>query len=536
MTETPSTVHRKPLAPLLLVPLLTLPLPAAAVPAAWPRGAEGAPAEPSAARPTAAGAATAEPVAADPLARRPAVAGALAVLDLWIGETLAARDLPGLSIAVVHDQELVWAQGYGFADLAARTPATPATLYRLGSVTKLFTATAAMQLRDAGKLRLDDPVAHHLPWFAVESEFADAPAITIRHLLTHTSGLPREAAFPYWTDHVFPGRDDVIAALPGQRAVFAPESRIKYSNLGVALLGEVVAAASGEPYAAYLERHLFAPLGMASTTVAPTAEHHRRRATSYLRRMPDGRRDAFDYYDTAALAPAANGVSSVLDLARFAMLQFRDPPADGAAQVLAGSTLREMRRPHRLADDWQSGRGLGFAVRRRTGKTLAFHGGWIGGNRSHFLLAPDGEVAVIVAINADDGDPGDFAYAAYDLLGPAIAEAVAPPPEPPGEKRADPAWRRYLGTYADPWHWEVKVLIVDGELVLYEHDYPPADDPAEGLTRLEPVAEHTFRMPDGEPLVFELDAAGRVERIRRRHDYLYPVPPGPPPAAPRGER
>jgi len=471
----------------------------------------------------------------EPLAVHPGVAGALALLDLWIGEQLADRDLPGLSIAVVHNQELVWAKGYGFADLAAGTPATPQTLYRLGSVTKLFTATAVMQLRDAGKLRLDDPVSRHLPWFAVGSGLTDAPAITIRHLLTHTSGLPREAAFPYWTDHVFPSREELIAALPGQRAVFAPEDRIKYSNLGVALLGEVVAAVSGEPYAEYLRRHLFEPLGMTSTTVAPVAEHHQRRATSYLRRMPDGGRETFDYYDTGAIAPAANGVANVEDLARFAMLQFRDGPADGGAQVLAGSTLREMQRPHRVDDDWQGGRGLGFAIRRREGESLVFHGGWIGGNRTLVLLAPARKMAVIVAINADDGSPGELGFRAYDLLAPAIASAAASP-EPSAPPRPDPAWRRYLGTYADPWHWEYEVMVVGGDLVLYARSYPPADDPGEGVTRLEPVAEHTFRMPDGEPLVFELDAAGRVERIRRRHDYLYPVPPGPPPAAPRGER
>jgi hypothetical protein len=79
-------------------------------------------------------------------------------------------------------------------------------------------------------------------------------------------------------------------------------------------------------------------------------------------------------------------------------------------------------------------------------------------------------------------------------------------------------------------------MVVGGELVVYEHSYPPADEPEAGVTPLEPVGEHTFRMPDGEPLVFELDSEGRVERIRRRNDYLYPVPPGPPPAAPRGER
>src|SRR5689334_8687483 len=102
-----------------------------------------------------------------PVARHPEVTAAIAVLDSWIQATVAAREEPGLSIGIVYDQELIWAKGYGSADLEKRVPATPATLYRIASVSKLFTATAIMQLRDAGKLRLDDPVAQYLPWFRI---------------------------------------------------------------------------------------------------------------------------------------------------------------------------------------------------------------------------------------------------------------------------------------------------------------------------------------------------------------------------------
>ena len=154
------------------------------------------------------------------LAEQSPVADAIALLDLWIEEQRTYRDLPGLSIGVVHDQELVWAKGYGTSDLETEAPVTPETVFRVGSITKLFTATAIMQLRDAGKLRLDDPVSTHLPWFEVKSSFEDEPEITVRHLLTHTSGLPRDAAFPQWTTHDFPTRDQVREALPGQDAIF----------------------------------------------------------------------------------------------------------------------------------------------------------------------------------------------------------------------------------------------------------------------------------------------------------------------------
>jgi CubicO group peptidase (beta-lactamase class C family) len=459
------------------------------------------------------------PLGAAGLADHHEVAAAITLLDLWLAERIAAGGAPGLSIAVVRDQELVWAKGYGFADLESRRPATPSTLYRLGSVTKLFTATAILQLRDDGKVALDDPVAQHLPELRIRNPFPDSQPVTLRHLLTQTSGLTRDAPFPYWTTHVFPSREELQASLADLELTHRPGETYKYSNLGMALLGLVIERRSGLSYAEYLQQRIFAPLGMTSSTAAPTAEHHRRRATSYYRKAADGTRRTFDYYDMVGLAAAGNAVSSVEDLAAFARLQFRE----GGIQVLAAATVREMQRPQFVYPSFEGGRGLGFAVSRSGGVTFVSHGGWIGGNRTHFLLVTAEKVAVIVAANADDADPAFYARRAYELLAPAIAAATATSAEAPAPRVADPSWQRYTGTYTDPWGWEYEVLVLDGRLVLYEHNYPPEDDPRDGITPLTPVSEHTFRMPDGEPVVFELDASGRVERVRRRFEYLTPV-------------
>lgn len=200
----------------------------------------------------------------------PGVAGSLRLLEGWIQAHMAYRGLPGLSIGIVHDQKLVWSRGFGHADVVSKTPATAETLYRIASNTKTFTATAILQLRDRGKLRLDDPVSNYLPWFKVRSSFPDAPVITIRQLITHTSGLPRESAGPYWIDFEFPTRTQMIAALPSQEAPLAPETRLKYSNLAFALAGEIVASVSAEPYDQYVRKHILEPLGMASTAVTLT--------------------------------------------------------------------------------------------------------------------------------------------------------------------------------------------------------------------------------------------------------------------------
>ena len=197
------------------------------------------------------------------------MASALEVVRVWLDAQRAYEQIPGISAAIVHDQELLWSGGFGFADLARTAPATPKTIYSICSISKLFTSIAVMQLRDAGKLRLDDPVGKHLPWFTIERSAPEGPEITIEGLLTHASGLPRESDYPYWTgpDFPFPTREQIVERISKQKTLYPAETYFQYSNLGLTLAGEVVAAASGMPYAEYVRRNILEPLGLSSTTL-----------------------------------------------------------------------------------------------------------------------------------------------------------------------------------------------------------------------------------------------------------------------------
>ena len=454
-----------------------------------------------------------------PLREQPRMADAIAVFDLWVEQHIAHRGVPGLSVAVVFDQEIVWSKGYGFADLEAQAPATPSTVYRIGSITKLFTSTAILLLRDQGKLRLDDPVSIYLPWFRVPNPFPDAPEITIRQLLTHTAGLSREADFPYWTDHVFPTREELEKAVLKQVVINPPETTYHYSNLGMSLLGEIVTQVSGQPWADYVQEYVLDPLAMQSSSTAPDGELLQRLAKAYMLEGPDGTRKVMEYYTEGAIAPAASIVSTVEDLAGFASLQFRDGPAAGS-QILKGSTLREMQRVHWVYDSFSGGRGLGFSISHRDGKNFVGHGGSIGGNVSNLLMVPSEKIAVIVAINADDGSPYTVARQAYAVFAPSILESTRKPTPPKGE--ADPVWQRYVGLYTDPWGWEYEVLVLGGDLVIYGYDYPPWDNASTGYSRLTPVEGSTFRRPNKELVTFELDDDGDVVRIKRNNNYLFP--------------
>jgi len=454
-----------------------------------------------------------------PLADAPAVRDAVALLSMWAEEQRAWQDVPGVAVAVVADQEVVWSAGFGMADRATERPFLPDTPFRIGSVSKLFTSTVILQLRDEGKLALDDPLVKWVPEAgAIQNPFPDEPQITLRHLLTQSSGLTREPPMPVWTTHEFPKREEFLAALGDGRLIRRPGETYKYSNFGMGLLGIVIENVTGTSWAEAVRARIFEPLGMDDSTAAPGPEVLAKRVTSYYRRELDGSRRSFPYYDMNAIASAGNVVSTVLDLAEFAKLQFRDGPA-GGSQVLAGATLREMHRAQFVYPSFSGGRGLGFGVSRSDGTTFVSHGGWIGGNRTQFLLDPSRKIAVVTATNADDASPYFFAKTIYDVMAPALAKAAtgAEPPAP------DPAWESFLGTYTDPWGWEYEVLIQGGGLVFYEHNYPPEENPTGGITRLEPQPDGTFLMGDGEPVVFETADDGTVTRIRRRYEHLAPV-------------
>lgn len=452
------------------------------------------------------------------LSQHPEIVAAIKVLDAWIEATVVSREQPGLSIGIVYDQDLIWAKGYGFADLAKKIPATPTTAYRIGSISKLFTSTAIMQLRDAGKLQLDDTVSKHLPWFKIKNTHQDGPAITIRHLLTHTSGLPREAFGVNWSDLTFPKREEMIKWLPEQETLFPAETEWKYSNLALSLAGEIVTTVSGEPWPLYIDNHILKPLGMTATRTLPEPNMPGL-ATGYGRRVPGQRRDVEPFVEIEAERPAGNMASTVEDLAKFASLQLRDGPA-GGVPILKGSTLRQMHRVQWLQPDWQSGWGLGFRIRRVGNQVRIGHDGILPGQTTLIDIAPANRLAVIVLTNATDGEPGRYLDQVFAIVGPAIANATRPPKT---TLTSDPAWDVYVGTYT--WkHSDIQILVLDGELTMIR---PDAANPWESRLLLKPVGPHTFRMTTagvslgatGELLTFELDATGHVKRVKTPNSY-----------------
>jgi CubicO group peptidase (beta-lactamase class C family)/D-alanyl-D-alanine dipeptidase len=317
-------------------------------------------------------------------------------LETWITAEAPAKALPALSIALIDDQKIVWARGFGFADLEHRIPATAETVYRVGSVSKLFTDLAVMQLVEQGKLDLDAPVNRYLPEFAPRNPFH--VVITLRQLMSHRSGLVREPPAGHYFDPAAPALVDVVKSLAGTTLVFEPGTHTKYSNAGIAVVGAVVERVSGAPFSKAIDHALLGPLGMARSSFEPDA--------TLMRQMAHGLMWTYDGQTVATptfllgTGPAGNMVSSVVDLGRFVSFLF----AQGRARdmvVIKPESLRRMTEPPAGQPGASSGFGLGFALSKFEGERRAGHGGAVYGFASDVEALLDAKLGVVVITTAD---------------------------------------------------------------------------------------------------------------------------------------
>jgi CubicO group peptidase (beta-lactamase class C family) len=454
------------------------------------------------------------------IARDPRVLQALDLAKAWLEGQRAYMQIPGVSAEIVHDQEVLWSGGFGSADIDGKRAASADTIYSICSISKLFTSVAVMQQRDAGKLHLEDPVGRHLSWFRLKKSEGEGD-VTVEGLLTHASGVPRESDFPYWSspDFKFPSREEIVGRVGSQEALYEPESRFQYSNLGITLAGELVAATSGMSYDAYVRSRILLPLGLRDTTTdMPEAERGKRLATGYTALTREGTRQPMPFFEARGVAPAAGFASTVGDLGRFASWQFR-LLAKGGSEVLKATSLREMQRVHWVEPDFETLWGLGFAIWRDDAKIFVGHGGSCPGYRSHLLIQPREKIASVVMVNAQGVNTGQWAQRLYDIVAPAVRDAVK---EPGKAKLPDLELSRYAGTYdVQPWAGEAVVIPWQEGLAMFEL---PTMEPVKEMDRLKKTGEHRFRRIRkddslGEEIVFESGPDGRATRFTQHSNH-----------------
>jgi CubicO group peptidase (beta-lactamase class C family)/D-alanyl-D-alanine dipeptidase len=317
-------------------------------------------------------------------------------LDAFIQREVEAKGLPALSIALVDDQTVVWARGYGFADPAAKTPADADTVYRVGSVSKLFTDLAVMQLVERGALDLDDPIAKVLPDFKPLNGFDKQ--ITLRQLMCHHAGLVREPPIGSYFDPDEPSLAKTIQSLNRTELVYAPESRLKYSNAGVAVVGLVLEETQKQAYPRYLRRVVLDPLGMKNSALEPDPAVTKNLAKAVMWTY-DGREFPAPTF-TLGENPAGGLFTSVNDLSLFMKCLFAGGKGvDGP--VLKSETLEQMYKPLYKKDGDVRNFGIGFVVGELDGHRRVGHGGAVYGFATELDALPDDKLGAIVVTSRD---------------------------------------------------------------------------------------------------------------------------------------
>src|SRR5215469_2911981 len=328
----------------------------------------------------------------------------VARLERLVREEQREKRTPSVAAGVLRDGELVWETAVGLADVESGVEAAPETQYRIGSITKTFTAAAIMQLRDAGKLDLEDTLDRHVE--------GAAHTPTIRRMLSHASGLQRETHDDSWLTLRFAPPDELLETLAQAELVLPSGARFHYSNLAFALLGIVVERASGVPYQDYVRERLFEPVGLTRISFEPEPPA----AQGYLAQpYADGVWDTIGV-ETGAWASAGQIWGTAADVARWGAFL-----ADPDEAVLAASSAEEMRTVQVIADHerWLAGYGLGLGLSRDGERILAGHGGSMPGFIATLAFSAKEKVAVAALTNESAADLGELGVS---LLGTTVEE------------------------------------------------------------------------------------------------------------------
>lgn len=352
-----------------------------------------------------------------------------------IDEIATHPEFVGLSVAVARGDELIVERGYGIADLEWNAPVDASTIFRIGSLTKLFTGAAILKLAEQGKLGLDDPLSRFVPEFDTGGRL-----VTIRQLLHHTSGIPEYTMQPGFFAKLAPlnlSDAELLQLVSGKSFVFEPGADWRYTNTNYYLLGMVVAKASGRPYAAFIQDEFFTPLGLAHTRYGSETAIVPRRAQGYAFDPDTG-----SHSNDAAISmnvPGAGGalVSSAGDLVRWQIALTNGRALRPASfEQMIGSAVKTTQ-----ADSLY---GLGVSIDRRDGQRVIGHGGAINGFSSMLRWLPDSGLSVAVISNSE----GLSAAVVERRIVAALTSDVPPAPRTTPRPGSEPALRKFVADIA----------------------------------------------------------------------------------------
>ncbi len=436
------------------------------------------------------------------------------VIDVWLKAQLDYQQIPYLSIAYAKDQQLVLSSSYGHLELARINKVTNSTMASICSISKVFTATAIMKLVDQGKLSLSDRVADLLPELTIQTNGHELGDIKLIHLLNHTSGLPRDTTHSYWSgpEHNFPTKEMLYKSLVQQQRENAADTVSNYSNVGYALLGQIIEKTSKKSYKDYMESEIFAPLNMTSSVVEMSNNNYgKTHALGYSAINRNGTRHLANFYKTNAMQSAAGISSNAQDLAKFAMWQFREVSSPNT-EIMSSDSLQKMYQTnHSRATQ---NRGLGYQIQNsKSGDIWAMHGGMCPGYNSFLQINTTQKEGFSVVTSANRVRAISYINNLKEIL--KQASQIDEAPNVHSHHKQVP-FSDYEGFYdLNPWNSEYYVGRWGNQLVLL---YLPVNSIKHAMHVYQNVGQDIFKLvKDGkltnDTLIFNRDQAGKVVSV-----------------------
>ncbi len=389
--------------------------------------------------------------------------------------------IPGITASLIYDQTKLWSSNVGYADLEGKVPLTQNSIFRIGSITKLFTVVLMMKLRDAGKLNLDDPVSRFIPEIALPI-IPGEKTITLRQLASHSSGLPREFEMDYNTSKIFPDIDVLLEQLECITPIHLPYKKCHYSNVGYTLLGHTLEVAGGRKYAELIEEHVTSPLGMKNTFCDIPESCEKSPVTGYIYGPQHSTRKA-EQFHLNGLSPCGQMYSSAEDLSRFLSLQFHEGGVCDRS-ILSGSTIRETYSPITLEQNWKYAYGLGWVLEHVEGYNWVLNRAQIDGYNSLIFTVPELKLGMVALTNSNENIYDPF-YNLFKKIVPTISTL-----KNNSEARyfSNTPLKAYTGTYYNDVH-NIEFYEKNGHLwmVQYEHE----------KSKLLPISRNSFRIQEG---------------------------------------
>jgi len=333
-------------------------------------------------------------------------------LDTWLDFNFRNSQIPGMQIAIQHGDEIIYSRAFGYADTATNQELTTKNIFRVASHSKTFTATAIMQLVEAGKLNLDDKMSEHLDWFTSPNDERVA-GVTVRQLMNHTAGIVRDGIDTrYWQLlRDFPKESELIEFVSKSKLVYDADTKFKYSNYGYGFLGLLIAKVSGVPYREYVTTHIVEKLGLESTGPNLDEKAQGLLATGYGQELFHRKRRVFENVDTYDLSSATGFYSNAEDLCRYFAAHFM-----GNTMLLSDASKRMMQHGYWETRGDDERYGLGMVSYSMRGWSVFGHSGGFPGFVTNTDFDADKKIVVSVLINSYGSNAGRISRKIINIL------------------------------------------------------------------------------------------------------------------------